>query len=202
MISELQHIFGSRTKALEMLYLLEGLKPMVRQGFYPKELPAVERFCSERGLFLERSPSKVLLSDHGAFSDEGTLVPAEHPSGMFFVYISKSQMAALQACLAETRQDHVTTGLLLGYPRCCAAFFAREAAKGNVKPVHPVASPWTNLTLREQDVVLLSHFPCRPDCGESVRMAKERLAMIGTYDKGLARRLYGWLNEKGTAQNE
>ena len=52
MISELQHIFGSRTKALEMLYLLEGLKPMVRQGVYPKELPAVERVFSHKGPFL------------------------------------------------------------------------------------------------------------------------------------------------------
>lgn len=186
MISQLRKIFGSRTKALEALYLLKDMKPVARFGFYPHELAPVERFCSERGLFIERSPSKVLLSDHGAFSDEGTLVPAEHPSGMFLVYISRNQMAALQTCLAETRQDHLATGLLLGYPRCCAAFFAREAAKGNVKPVHPAVNLWTNLALREQDVVLLSHFPCRPDCEESVRMAKERLAMIETHDRGLA----------------
>ena len=189
MISQLQKIFGSRTKALEMLELLKGLKPVVRFGFYPHELARVERFCGKNRLFIERSPYKVLLTEKEMFSNKGAIVPADDPRGMFLAYISSDQRAALWTCLHETKQDHYNTGLMLGYPRCCVDFFVGEFAKGNHNPVHPAANPWTNLLLRDKDIVLLSHFPCRPDCGESVRMAKERLAMIGTYDKELAEKM-------------
>jgi len=52
MISKLARIFGSKTKAQEILLLVAGLKPVVRQGFYEYELPQVEQFCKENEIYL------------------------------------------------------------------------------------------------------------------------------------------------------
>ena len=52
MITKLSAVFGSKTKAQEITLLLEGAKQVVRQGFYEGELPAVQKFCDEHGIFL------------------------------------------------------------------------------------------------------------------------------------------------------
>lgn len=186
MIKHLQSIFGSRTKALEVLYLLHDLKPVVRQGFYPRELEKVEKFCVEHGLVVEKSPYKVVLDGEEMFTNKGKVVSPDDTHGMFLVYMGKDQFKVLWACLYETKQDHYNTGLTLGYPECCARFFAEEFGKGNLNPMHQPTNPWTNMMLREQDVVLLSHFPCRSDCEQSVEMAKKNFEIIKKCDKALA----------------
>ena len=103
MFSALVQMFGSRIKALEILALLDDVKPVVRHGFYSHELAAVEGFCNEHGLFLEKSPYTVVVTDGDSFSNEGKV--SADPNGMLFVYISKDQEKALLACLAEARQD-------------------------------------------------------------------------------------------------
>mgnify|MGYP006442004391 CR=1 FL=1 len=44
MIKKLSLIFGSKTKAEEMVYLVSDAKYVVRQGFYLEELPKIEKF--------------------------------------------------------------------------------------------------------------------------------------------------------------
>lgn len=176
-------------KALEVLYLLKDAKPIVRQGFYPHELGKVEKFCARNHLFIEKSPYKVLLHDKEIFTNKGRIVAPSHPQGMVLVYISKNHFNALWACLYETRQDHRNTGILLGYPSCCVDFFVTEFEKGNVNPVHQPANMWTNLTLRGEDVVLLSHFPCKNDCAKSIEIAKKNFEILKKYDEKLAEML-------------
>ena len=186
MLSHLQEIFGSRTKALEVLYLLKDAKPIVRQGFYPHELAKVEKFCERNHLFIEKSPYKVLLHDKEIFTNKGKIVAPSNPLGMVLVYMCKNHFKALWACLYETRQDHLNTGILLGYPSCCVEFFMKEFEKSNVNPVHKPTSMWTNLTLREQDIVLLSHFPCSSDCAKSIEIAKKNFEIVKKYDDRMA----------------
>ncbi len=194
MIQQLQEIFGSRSKAIEILYLMKELKPVVRQMFYPHELEKVRHFCERNKLFIELSPYKVLLEGEEKFSNRGKIVDAGDKNGMFLVYISKSNFNALWACLYETKQDHYNAGLMLGYPECCVKFFVEEFAKGNHNPVHQPLNPWTNMMLREEDIVLLSHFPCSSKCEKSVVMGKKRLALIEKYDHELAEGFYKRLN--------
>ena len=85
MIERLKDIFGSRTKALEILYLLNDVKQVVRQGYYPNELEKVEKFCAENKLFVEKAPYKVAIIDDDKFSNKGKIVDVNHPKGMFFV---------------------------------------------------------------------------------------------------------------------
>lgn len=177
-------IFGTRSKALEILALLHDLKPVVRHGFYSHELARVEAFCIEHSLFVEKSPYTVVASNGDAFSNEGKV--SADPDGMFFVYISKDQEKALLACLAEARQDHQMVGRLLGYPPCCSQFFDSQAKRGNFNPVHIPTNLWTNLMLRGDDVVLLSHFPCCSECEKSVEVAKQNLELLRKFDASSA----------------
>ncbi len=186
MLNHLQDIFGSRMKALEILYLLKDVKPVVRQGFYPHEMDKVEHFCVKNKLFIEKSSYKIVLQDKEIFTNKGRIVAPGNPHGMFLVYISKNHFKALWVCLYETKQDHRNTGIMLGYPSCCVEFFVQEFEKGNVNPVHLPTNMWTNLTFRDEDVVLLSHFPCSSECEKSIVMAKKNFEIIQRYDEKLA----------------
>ncbi len=126
MLNNLIQIFGTKTKALEILYLLEGLKPVVRQGFYETELAKIEEFCKENGLSLEKSPYKVVILDaaDGQYSNKGIKVKTDDErQGMLFIYISKDQTKAELASKYESEGNDKELGLLLGYPLCCIDFF-------------------------------------------------------------------------------
>ena len=97
MLQQLEKTFGSQTKAQEILLLLEGEKEVVRQGFYPEELPEVEKFCRENELFLIKSKFKIILEEEG-YSNKGTRVEETHSQGMYFIYISKSEKKSAYAC--------------------------------------------------------------------------------------------------------
>jgi hypothetical protein len=168
----MENIFGSKAKAREVELLLRDLKPVVRQGFYPSELEKIKEFCQKNNLFLEVSPYKVIMEGEG-YSDKGKKVSKDDPKGMFFVYISKNQEKALLANLYETRGDHYNLGLALGYPECCVKFYCEEFEKGNVAPELESYNPLIDFRKRKDDACVISHFPCSPDCKESVKLAEK-----------------------------
>lgn len=165
-------IFGSQTKVNEILFVLKGLKPVARQGFYPEELEKVKEFCRKNNLFIELSPYKILL-DKEKYSDHGKKVPRDYPQGLFFAYISKDQEKALLANLYETRQDHYRLGLILGYPECCVRFYCAEFENNNIAPEHNNYHELIDIRKRKTDQSLISHFPCSPNCQESIELANK-----------------------------
>ncbi len=190
MISSLTNIFGSKTKAQEILYLLHDLKPVVRQGFYEHELPAVEQFCQEKNLSFVKSTFKVSLADNEAYSNKGIRIPLQDSrQGMIFVYISKSERDAHLACYYELTEDHRKLGEVLGYPDCCVEFFCRQFSEQNTNPQLPPTNLWTNLSQRDKDMVILSHFPCRSDCPQSIELGKKYLKVIQQEDSQRAEEL-------------
>jgi hypothetical protein len=186
MIKKLSFIFGSRTKALEILFLLRGLKPVVRQGFYPDELPPVEKFCKEEQLHLVTSKFKVLLVGDDFYSNRGIRVDEQHKDGMYMVYISKDEKAALMASYFELVNNHRDLGRLLGYPDCCISHFITQFSSDNPNPEVHSDNPFTNISLRRDDIVLISHFPCSADCAKSIEIGKRHWEALAMYDKDLA----------------
>lgn len=199
MIAELKKIFHSTTKALEILYILEGIKPVARQGFYENELPAVKRFCKENNLSIELSPYKVVLLDENlGYSNKGIKVkPDDSRRGMFFAYISKNELLAVRANCLELNNRHKELGMVLGYPECCSAFFQKyeplrskvdnsyilpclQDSKGTVFPFQ------NNIMKQNRDITLLSHFPCSFSCQESLNLANQHLEIIKKHDRNLA----------------
>jgi|SRR3989338_2583177 len=189
-IQELSTIFGSKTKAQEILFLLHDLKPAVRQGFYASELPLVEDFCQKKGLFLVKSTFKVLLSDHEHFSNQGLRIPESDPrTGMYFIYISKDEETALLAAYYELVQNDPELGLTLGYPECCIDYFLNHFSLENSNPEITSKNLFTNLSQRHEDCVLLSHFPCSAECLKSIEIGQKNLELLQKVDSVRAKEM-------------
>ena len=184
MIKKLSLLFGSKMKAQEILLLLHDQKPVIRQGFYQDEIPKIEKFCKENNLHFVKSNFKVLLADETNFSNKGIRIPeTDKRPGMFFTYISKDEQKAWLAAYYEVMSNDLDLGRTLGYPDCCTKFFVNTFSKENPNPAHQPTNPWTNLTKREQDACLLSHFPCSSVCQESIELAKQYCETLRKVDK-------------------
>lgn len=197
MFSQLEKIFGSKTKAQEILLLLEDAKGVVRQGFYPRELVEIENFCREKNLFLIKSKFKIILDDKCSYSNKGTRIDENSPEGMHFVYISKSENKSLIASYYELVGDDHNLGLVLGYPECCVKFFCQNFNQDRTNLELKPNNLWTNLTKRKNDSVLLSHFPCNSECNESVKLAKRNFKILKAFDEERAGELLRSLVEGG-----
>lgn len=180
-IKIVKNIFGSQTKAQEIVLLLNGAKEVVRQGFYDSELVEVEKFCQENNLFLVKSKFKVLLDDTN-YSNKGIRLKENDPQGMFFVYISKKEETAWLASYYELVGDDKNLGLILGYPKCCVDYFVKNFNSNKTNLELKSTNPWTNLSQRSQDCVLLSHFPCDSKCVESVALGKKYFSVLKKID--------------------
>ena len=190
MIERLTNIFGSVTKALEIVYLMQNIKPVARQGFYEHELDKVKRFCEANDLALEISPYKVVLVDNKQYSNKGIKVRLEDErKGMLFVYISKDEEKAVLANCYEVKNNHAQLGNILGYPKCCVKFFAKHEpmrSKLDNDYVLPALENsegknfpfYNNILLRNQDITLLNHFPCSFNCEESMDLARKHLVAL------------------------
>src|SRR3989344_7976175 len=183
-VRELSLIFGSKSKAHEILYLLKDVKKVVRQGFYEPELAKVEEFCQQHNLTLAKSRFKVLLADETAFSNKGIKISGDDlRPGLFFVYISKNEREAWLASYYELINDTEELGRLLGYPNCCIDFFIKRFTEDNPNLQLKPTNPYTNLTKRDLDLVIISHFPCSSDCEKSIQLGKIFLNVIFEVDQ-------------------
>ncbi|MBS3139698.1 DUF483 domain-containing protein [Candidatus Woesearchaeota archaeon] len=190
-VRELSLIFGSKSKAHEILYLLKDVKKVVRQGFYEPELAKVEEFCQQHNLTLAKSRFKVLLADETAFSNKGIKISGDDlRPGLFFVYISKNEREAWLASYYELTNDSEELGRLLGYPNCCIDFFIKRFTPDNPNLQLKPTNPYTNLAKRDKDQVLISHFPCSSNCPESIKMGKTFFNALFEFDQEYARELF------------
>ncbi len=196
-INEIQNIFNSLIKSLEIVYLLEDIKPVTRIMVHEKD-KGLFSFLNKNNLSYLKSDFKIKKQDNGAYSDKGIKIDVKSKEeGYFFVYVSKKKELAKAAKQLESRGKHMELGLLLGYPKCCSEFFERnyeEQSKRNndftliaLRNSNGFIFPfYTNIATRHFDISLLSHFPCRFNCSCSIKIAKQRLELIKEYSKETA----------------
>ncbi|NQV90876.1 DUF483 domain-containing protein [Candidatus Woesearchaeota archaeon] len=190
MIKKLSLIFGSKTKAQEILFLQDGAKKVVRQGFYDHELPQVESYCKKHHLYLVKSRFKVILADDSSYSNKGIRIPeTDKRPGMFFVYISKDEEKSWLAAYHEMMNNSGELGKVLGYPKCCVEYFTKHFSDIYTDLQKQPTNPWTNLSKRDKDSVLISHFPCDTDCHESMKIARMNLDIITAHDPKRAKEM-------------
>jgi len=204
MIQQLQQIFRSIIKSLEVLYVIEGVKPCARIIVFEDELGKVINFLNENNLNNAVSDFKVLkqAAQSEFYSDKSVKMPKDDArKGHLFVYLSKNKGAAEKAKLSEEKNNHIGLGLLLGYPECCCEFFERnfngknadltlkalQNSNGLEFPFH------TNIAARHFDVSLLSHFPHSFGCKQSIRIAENNLKIIQNHSKPLSAMFSGIL---------
>lgn len=178
--------FGSKLKADEVLYLINGIKPVIRQLFFEAELEKVEDLCQKNKLFLVKAPFKVLFLDaEQTFSNKGQRVPLNDVrKGAFVCYISFNEKQANLAALAELQLNDKSLGKLLGYPNCCINYFQENFALENPNPVlgeqsTKIQNSWMlDISRRSEDLEIISHFPCSWNCEKSVEIACNRLNLL------------------------
>ncbi len=184
MIKQLSLITSSKMKAQELLLLQHNLKPVVRQGYYEHELPNIQNYCEKNNLHFVKSNFKVLLTDETQFSNKGLRISEnDKRPGMFFTYISKDEQSAWLANYYELMNNHKDLGVTLGYPECCINFFLKNFSPQNPNPQHTPTNPYTNISQRENDAVLISHFPCESNCPISIEQAKKFHQLLMKIDK-------------------
>jgi hypothetical protein len=181
MSQELAQTFGSNTKAQEIILLLNEAKTVVRQGFYESELYKIEKFCKENTIHLVKSKFKVLFADNysGNYSNKGLRIPeTDSRQGMYFIYFSKDEQKAWLAAYYELIGNDSELGSILGYPKCCVDYFSENFSKDNPNPQQIGNNPYTNISKRNKDLVLISHFPCNSECKESTELARKNLMVL------------------------
>src|SRR3989338_9088018 len=122
MIPELQKVFHSITKSLEVLYVIEDAKPCARILVFEDELEKTAEFLKNNNLNHSVSDFKVVKQNVQSefYSDKSIKIPKDDSrKANFFVYMSKDKAKAEKAKTAEENNNHSELGLILGYPKCC-----------------------------------------------------------------------------------
>ena len=197
MIQQLQQLFHSITKSLEILYVMEDAKPCARILVFEDELNNVINFLKDNRINAAISDFKVIkqTAQSEFYSDKSVKIAKNsEQKGHFFVYLSKGRETAEKAKLAEERNNHFELGLLLGYPKCCCEFFENNFDGKNTDLTLKALensngygfSFYNNIAARHFDVALLSHFPHSFECKPSIKIAKDNLKIIKKHSQQLA----------------
>ena len=197
MIPKLQQIFRSIIKSLEVLYIIEGIKPCARILVFEDELNKAVDFLYENKIHAAISNFKVLKQNIQSefYSDMSIKIDKDSAQkGYFLVYLSKNKDIAEKTKLAEQNNNHKELGLLLGYPKCCCEFFEKNFDGSNsdltlktLENSDGCEFPfYNNIAARHFDVSLLSHFPHSFLCKPSIDIAKNNLKVIQKHSAQLA----------------
>lgn len=199
----LQETFTYLTKALEVLFVLEGTKPIARITIHQNERESITAFCERRhlmGLFSDFKIIQVPTEDKGVANKGVKVALASKIKGDLFLYIGKDRQLVERAKQAEAENDHEQLGRLLGYPSCCIKFFKSEYEQEVIKENDYIApalrntrqetdsavSFYNNVILRYFDMGVLSHYPCSFLCEASKELAKRNLDVVMRYSPQLA----------------
>ncbi len=201
MIDKLVQIFGSLNQSLDVLYVIADIKPVARVSLHSNQLSTVIEFCKLNKLLMDNAPYKILIDkagDKANYSEKGTRIKLEDPRpAKYFLYISKDEFLAKQANAFECKNDHYNLGVSLGYPECCARFFAEnydEVSKKNNDYTLPalrrsegnIFQFFTNICARFFDMQLISHFPCSFNCHGSQELGRKHLNVLGGVNSQIA----------------
>jgi len=201
MIDKLLKIFSNRTRSLEILYLLNGIKKAVRLDANEAEIERIKQFCDGEKLSLEMSDFKIIKTadkGKGGYANSAIRVPISYRGyGLYHLYISKDKSKAKFLKLLENKNDDGAIGEILGYPECCVEFFVSNKGEQEklqndyilpaLKNSQGYKFPfYTNYAIRYFDVALLSHFPHDFNCSQSIKIARENLNVLSRHSQELA----------------
>ena len=164
----------------EVLYVIEGVKPVARLRVPKDKLIHLKNFLLENGVYNISSFTKG------------------DPN---YLYISQDEDKVYKAHMLEEIKDNRKLGRLLGYPECCINFFCTHSHLMNKitmdlslyslsnthrNPPYPF---YTNNIVGHFGYGLISHFPCKYTCTESIKLGKKYFDVINDYSPDLAHRI-------------
>jgi hypothetical protein len=185
-LNELRKALGGFMKAAEVLYVVEGVKPVSRILCHEENAREIEELLRHHHLAVEKADMKLLLKSSPSTSYIDASIAAElgdMRKGHSILYISKEPTLAKLAKQCEIKQQHLELGRLLGYPECCCLFFWSHFSPARTDLTLNVLEHsegwefpyWTNIAARHLDSALLSHFPHSFQCPHSIALGKKYL---------------------------
>jgi hypothetical protein len=119
-----------------------------------------------------------------------SVVPTDHPEGLFNVYIACAEKLAKAGLSLEATSDEDGFGSLLGIPHCCIEAYVRFHPVARLKQNDFVPlvlestsgpapySPWNNYVSQYFGRALLSFFPCSFNCPEAESFARASFEVL------------------------
>jgi hypothetical protein len=135
---------------LEVLSVSEGMRSSAIQTINAADLPVVQRAVIAQGLEMTVLDSSFRVAIH-----RPGLAPA--------------WLRALE------RADHAEMARMLGYPQCCAEYFASNWFAGKSETIltqRTVQGPGGTNSMLRWFVRMVPHLPCSGDCAESLAIAQ------------------------------
>ena len=184
---------------LEVLSVSEGHRPASWQTVSEKEFIPLSAKWAEMGL--SALPVKRVAQFDGFAHRHQD--PVEGKPANICTVLAKDRSVCLEFRTAFEMGDHVTQGELLGFPKCCTAFFDKVWKEGYVDPIWQAAEnseivekedrklvvkahPFSNPLLRYAGIRVGFHIPCSFSCQETVERATKRLALATKLDDNLS----------------
>ena len=199
-IREIQKYTDSLTKALDIFYVLKGVKKVARIIVKGGDKNIIDFFEKNNLKFVYSNFKIVKKVDKNRFyADLGCRVAAENKKeGDFLLYISNDKDFAIKARDAEDSNNHKILGRYMDYPECCVDFFMKyleDSTNLDYTPLTFLNSNGINFSylinncLRGYDYSIISHFPCSFQCEKSIILAKKYLDLINADDENLRNHL-------------
>ena len=166
---------------LDVIYVMEGFKPVTRISLPAEHLDIFRQFCEANHLLYKLADFKIQhIEDKGknGFSNSLKMVDPVQIDADFVIFITRNP-------------DHIKTdftalpdkefGRLLGYPECCLEFYEKykESAGQYQMDFVPFSvtefkkySFYTNYFLRYFNYTVISHFPCSCACNATIEIGR------------------------------
>lgn len=176
---DLNTVCRDQISSLQLFYVCENVKPLVRLNIYEDQLEFYKMFCIHNSLFYRVSDYKVAEKDgRVGYTSKKDWVSRDSVAGFHYIYITKDP--AMLKIDFDILSDY-SFGELLGYPKCCLCAYdanAEKVRKNNIDftalaidSLQP-APFYVNTLIRYFRYAFIQHFPCSIECNESLETGK------------------------------
>lgn len=164
---------------LEILSVKHGHRPCAWRTISRQSLPEFSQRCAAMGL--------TVLPVRWVGSWEGFIHHTPEGDSNAYCVISRELNTAMEYLDAFNRGDNMKQGELLGFPKCCCEFFAKNWTAGYFDPIWQMAGrdnphPHSNPMLRYIGLRVGFHIPCSFHCDATIAIAKDRLRIAPDQD--------------------
>ena len=180
---------------LEILSVKHGHRRCAWRTISRPSLPEFSQKCAAIGM--------IVLPVRWVGAWEGFIHHTPEGDSNVYCVISRELDDALEYLDAFNRGDNVKQGELLGFPKCCCEFFAKNWTAGYFDPIWQVFQntarinhdqdgwfavddtkphPHSNPMLRYIGLRVGFHIPCSFHCDATIAMAKDRLQIAPDQD--------------------
>ena len=180
----------SQAATLELCWLLGGARDVIRLSCGSFQAPFLVSSLQEHGLsirrwnwaFVPRVQDCIGSYMSGSWLSENLSAPGAQQ--VLFV----ARDPELAGAAAQAGLDDVALGRLLGYPECCIRSYVahrQEYLLGFAPCFSAGRGPWpwwSNVALEPFGWILVSHFPCTPDCVPTRHLAARHLETVRRAD--------------------